>query len=269
VSPPSILATEWLSTPASDIIRRVSVLDRDEGRIQQLACAAAGGDRQARARCVELAFPLLRGLARRYEGHGVSRDDLEQEIALGSLRALERYDPSRGTPFLAWARVWARQALQQALAEHSRPMRLTRHALWDLHELKSTQERLWQEQRAEPTLAQLADVLSWPQERISHVLQSGQTSEHPDALDLVIDPLSQDAFEDVITRVTARQLRPLLLALPQREREILERRAHEEPLRTIARSLGLSHQRVAALEQRALSKINATALRIDQSVAEA
>jgi len=59
----------------------------------------------------------------------------------------------------------------------------------------------------------------------------------------------------VITRVTATQIRPLLLALPEREREILDRRANDETLRDIARSLGLSHQRVAALEERAFSRV--------------
>jgi RNA polymerase sigma factor (sigma-70 family) len=232
----------------------------NESRIDRLAAAAAGGDREARARCVELAFPHLRAMARRYEGHGVARDDLRQEVALGILRALERFDPSRGTPFLAWARVWVRQALQQALAEHSRPFRLPRHALWDLHELKSIQERLWQQEHGEPTLSQLASALAWPEERVMNVFRSGQTSEHPDALDLVIDPLGQDAFEDVISRVTASQVRPHLVGLPEREHEILTRRADDEPLRTIARSLGLSHQRVAALEQRALSKLSTIAL---------
>ena len=231
----------------------------DESRIDRLAAAAAGGDREARARCVELAFPHLRAMARRYEGHGVAYDDLQQEVALGLLRALEGYDASRGTPFLAWARIWIRQALQQSLAEHSRPVRLTRHALWDLHELKSTQERLWQHERSEPTLSQLAHALAWPEERVTTVLQSGQTSEHPDALDLVIDPLGQAAFEDVISRVTASQVRPHLVGLPEREREILTRRANDEPLRAIARSLGISHQRVAALEERALSKLTAIA----------
>ena len=147
----------------------------DESRIDRLAAAAAGGDREARARCVELAFPHLRAMARRYEGHGVACDDLQQEVALGLLRALEGYDASRGTPFLAWARIWVRQALQQSLAEHSRPFRLTRHALWDLHELKSTQERLWQHERSEPTLSQLAHALAWPEERVTNVL-----SERPD-----------------------------------------------------------------------------------------
>jgi RNA polymerase primary sigma factor len=231
----------------------------DDARIQRTANAAAAGDRDARARCVELAFPRRRGLARRYEGRGVTRDDLEQEVALGIMRAVERYDPSLGTPFLAWAHTWIRQALQQAIAEQSRPFRLTRHALWDLHEAKSAQEHLWQRHRAEPSLSRLADELGWPQERVSHVLRTGQIAEHPDAVDLVEDPLSNDAYEDVITRGTTTQIRPLLLTLPKRERDILERRANDETLRSVARSLGLSHQRVADLEERAISRVRLTA----------
>jgi RNA polymerase sigma factor (sigma-70 family) len=233
-------------------------MDEDTG-IQRAATAAAAGDRDARARCVELAYPRLRALARRYEGRGVSLDDLEQEVALGIMRAIERYDPARAAPFLAWAHIWIRQALQQAVAEQSRPFRLTRHALWDLHEAKSAQEHLWQRDHAEPSLGRLADELGWPQERVAHVLRSGQTAEHPDAVDLVADPLGSDAFEDVISRVTTAQIRPLVLALPEREREILARRAGDETLRGVARSLGLSHQRVAALEERALAKLRAAA----------
>jgi RNA polymerase sigma factor (sigma-70 family) len=229
-----------------------------QARIERLAAAAAGGDRDARARCAELAFEALRGLARRYASRGVAREDLEQDVALGILRAIERYDPARG-PFVPWAQLWIRQALQQAIAEHGRPYRLPRHALWDLHEAKSAQERLWQRRRADPTLAELADALGWPHERVEHVLRSGQTVDDPDALDLVHDPLGSAAFDDVIDRVTADQLRPLLLSLPAREREIVDRRAADEPLRTIARSLGVSHQRVAALEERALSRLRAAA----------
>jgi RNA polymerase sigma factor (sigma-70 family) len=231
----------------------------DDRAVERAAAGAAAGDRAARARCVELAYRRLRGLARHYDGRGVSREDLEQDVAIGIMRAIERYDPSHGVPFLAWARTWVRQALQQAIAEHSRPFRLTRHALWDLHEAKTAQERLWQRDRAEPPLGRLADALGWPQERVSHTLRSGQTLEHPDAVDLVEDPLGSEAYEDVLTRVTADQIRPLLLALPEREREILERRAGDETLRAVARSLGLSHQRVAALEERAFAKLRAAA----------
>ena len=75
----------------------------------------------------------------------------------------------------------------------------------------------------------------------------------------MVDPLGQDAFEDVIVRLAAGQVRELLLELPEREREILARRANDETLRSIARSLGVSHQRVAALEERAIGKLDAAA----------
>ena len=230
-----------------------------ERQIEELAAAAAAGDRAARARCVEVAFPVVRELALRYSERGVSRQDLEQEVALGLLRALERYDPARGTPFLAWAQIWIRQTLQQAIAENSRPLRLTRYALWDLHEAQVHPGAPLAGDAREPTAMQLAEALRWPLERVEQVLLSGQTAEHPDALDLVDDPLTPAAFDDVIARVTADQLRPLLLELPERDREILTRRANDETLRTIARSLGLSHQRVAALEERAFSKVRAAA----------
>jgi hypothetical protein len=84
--------------------------------------------------------------------------------------------------------------------------------------------------------------------RIAH----GQTAETPDAVDLVEDPLSNDAWEDVNARATAMQTRPLLPTLPERERDSLERRANEETLRTVARSLDLSHLRVGDLGERAL-----------------
>ncbi len=65
-----------------------------------------------------------------------------QDAVVGLLRALERFDPERGVPFLAWAEIWVRQSFQQSIAEHGRPLRLPRHVLWDLHELKERHEAL-------------------------------------------------------------------------------------------------------------------------------
>jgi len=97
------------------------------------AAVAARGSVQQRARFVEQMTPWLRRWARRYQGRGVDSDDLLQDAVLGLLRAIERFDPDRG-PFLLWARLWVRQALQQALAESSRAFRLPTHVLWEMHE---------------------------------------------------------------------------------------------------------------------------------------
>ncbi len=228
-------------------------------RIDALARRAREGDDEARARLVELAFPRLVRLARHYADRGVPLDDLTQDAVIGLLRALERFDPGRGVPFMAWAEIWIRQALQQALAEHGRPLRLTRHVLWDLHEMKGRQEELLRGRGREPRAMELADALQWPVERVAQTLALGQTAERPDAIDLVEDPLGEAAYYDVLTRVTAEQVQPLLLRLSDREREVVERRAEGASLRELGRELGVSGERVRVLEERALAKVRAAA----------
>jgi RNA polymerase sigma factor (sigma-70 family) len=229
-------------------------------QFELLARRAQQGDDDARARVVELAFPRLRRWAGRYARRGVSREDLTHDAVVGLLRALERFEPSRGVPFMAWAEIWIRQALQQSLAEHGRPVRLTRHALWDLHELKGRHEELLHQLGREPRLIELADALRWPVERVTATLELGQTPERPEALDLLEDPLGEAAYYDVLTRVSADQVQPLLLQLSERERGIVRRRTDGASLREVGRELGISGERVRVLEERALAKVRARAL---------
>jgi RNA polymerase sigma factor (sigma-70 family) len=233
--------------------------------LQRLALRALDGDDAARAQLVEAALPLICRLAERYAGRGIDTADLQQEGVLGVLRALGSYDPQRGA-FDAWASIWVRQALQQAIAEQTRPVRLPRHVLWDLHQLKNAQTSLAQRLGRDPRDLETADALGWPVERVGRVLALGQEPGQPEAIDLVEDPLSRDAYDDVITRLAARQITALFTHLTKREREILERRAAGATLRTIGRELGASAQRIDAISQRASSKLAALAqLNADRS----
>jgi RNA polymerase sigma factor (sigma-70 family) len=235
---------------------------------EDLARRAARGDREARERLVSASLPWLRRLARRYAGRGVEQADLEQDAVIGLLRALVRFDPERGTPFWAYARWWVRQALQQAVAESSRAVRLPTHVLWDMHELKETRERLARERGGEPGAVEVADALGWNAGRVEHALRAEQPASSLDertplrgalTADLLEDPLAAETYEHVLTDLTARQLRPLLLQLSERERTILMRRAAGQSLREIGRSLGVSGQRVQAVEGRALAKLRTAA----------
>jgi RNA polymerase sigma factor (sigma-70 family) len=217
---------------------------------------------------VSASLPLLRRLARRYAGGGVDLSDLEQDAVVGLLRALERFDPTRGTPFWAYARWWVRQALQQAVGESARAARIPRHVLWDMHELKEARERLTRERRREPRAAELADALGWSLGRVNETLRAEHPADsldevfpgHTAALaDLLEDPLATDAYERILIDLTAEQLRPALLQLSERERAILARRASGESLRTIGRDLGVSAQRVQAIEGRAIAKVRTAA----------
>lgn len=240
----------------------------DDRNLEQLASLALAGSHEARAQLVSESLPLLRRLARRYEGNGVERADLEQDAVVGLLRALARFDPARGTPFWAYARWWVRQALQQAVAESSRSARLPTHVLWDIHELKEMRERMTRERGAEPRVVEVADALGWNAGRLDVALRAEHPARSLDepvagrgerTADLLEDPLAADAYERVLVDLTAAQLRPLLLQLSEREREVLARRASRESLRTIGRALGVSGQRVQAIEGRALAKIRTAA----------
>ena len=236
--------------------------------LEELAARALAGDADARAELVSASLPLLRRLARRYAGGGVDLQDLEQDAVVGLLRALERFDATRGTPFWAYARWWVRQALQQAVGESSRAARVPRHVLWDMHELKEARERLLRERGREPRAVELADALGWSLGRVEETLRAEHPSRSLDETlpghdiapaDLLEDPLATDAYERILVDLTAEQLRPALLQLSQREREILARRADGESLREIGRRLGVSGQRVQAIEGRALAKVRTAA----------
>jgi RNA polymerase sigma factor (sigma-70 family) len=177
---------------------------------------------------------------------------------VGVLRALTRFEPQRG-PFLPWARLWVRQAMQQAVAESSRPVRLPTHLLWDMHELKEHRERLVRALGREPRLMELSDSLGWAADRVLDVLRVERPPADAGAADLLEYPLSTDAFEQVLTRVTSQQLRPALLRLSEREREVLAARAAGDSLRTIGRRLGVSGERVRTIEERALARVRTAA----------
>jgi RNA polymerase primary sigma factor len=219
-------------------------------------------DPAARAELVGRLMPVVRRWARRYAGRGLSFDDLAQDAVLGVLRATASYDPDRG-PFLAWAKLWARQALQQAVAERSRPFRLPTHVLWDMHELKQARERLLRETRAEPGLQELADMLGWGVDRVGDVLRAERAEAAEDGMDMLEDPVAENEFDAVLDTVAGAQMTPLLLRLTERERDVLAARGRGESLRTIGRALGLSGERVRAIEQQARAKIDAAANRVD------
>jgi RNA polymerase primary sigma factor len=235
--------------------------DRPPEEIDRLA-ARSRDDAAARAELVRRLLPVLRRWARRYAGRGLTLDDLTQDAVVGMLRAVSGYDPARG-PFLAWAKLWARHALQQAVAERSRPFRLPTHVLWDMHELKQARERLARETRSEPGLQALADALGWSADRVGDVLRAERAEAGGEGMDLLGDPIAEGELEAVLDAVAGAQIAPLLLRLSERERQVLEARARGDSLRVIGRALGLSGERVRAIERQALAKIGAATSRVD------
>ena len=242
-------------------IANASPPHRMNGGLDSLA-SRARDDARARSDLVEQLLPMIRRMAKRYAGRGVSLDDLINDGVLGLLRAVVGYDPHKGS-FAHWARLWIRQSLQQAVAERSRPFRLPTSVLWDIHELKQHRERLLAELGREPDDQELADSLGWGGGRLSDVVRAERIDYGEGEMDLVACPLADAEYERVLEQLALTQLRPLLLRLTAREREVLTARAEGDSLRAIGRRLGLSGERVRKIEQQAIEKMAAASNTVD------
>jgi RNA polymerase sigma factor (sigma-70 family) len=265
------------STVASDYIERLDrspLLSKEPER--RLIDAAKRGDPAARAQLVEACVPLIAAAARTYRSGQVQRVELLQEGVVGVLRALERFDPDRGVPFWGYATWWVRQAMQQLVAELTRPVVLSDRALRHLARLKQAHRDAVQHSGREPGRSELAQRTGLSLEQVDDLLA---TERVPRSLndegtmleddigafgELLADPLAEDEYERVLDAIEIQELHALLAGLSDREREVLRARygldgGDELSLRTVGDRLGLSGERVRQIERRALSKLGAAA----------
>ena len=236
-----------------------------------LAGAAQRGDAATREALIDRFLPLVTSLARRFRAEGLDHTDLVQEGIVGLLRALERYEPGRGIPFAAFANWWIRQALQDARSDFIRPFRLPPKALRQLSQLKSEHHRIYQAEHRSAGVAELAARISIDVDQARALAAAdarvrsldepveGGEGEVGSLGDLLEDPLSADAYEEVIEAVAGEQLKALLSRLTDRERDVVRARfgfgGAPEKLSEVGERLGISAERVRQIEERALAKL--------------
>jgi RNA polymerase sigma factor (sigma-70 family) len=165
--------------------------------------------------------------------------------------------------------------MQQLVAELTRPVVLSDHALRQLARVKEAHRKIKQTTGEEPTIPQLADTAGLQADQLANLIAVDRP---PRALEeplrgeegatgtfgeLIVDPLAEDEYERVVSHVAAGQLRDLLSGLSERERDVLRARfgleGDAKNLRQIAETLGVSPERVRQLESRALGKLRAAA----------
>jgi RNA polymerase sigma factor (sigma-70 family) len=238
--------------------------------LDPLVRRAQAGDKLAREQLIDRLLPLVVATARRYRTDGLDQTDLVQEGVVGLLRALERFDPERGVPFRAFAIWWIREGLQSARSDFVRPFRLPPKALRQLSRLKSEHQRIYQAEQRSANLVELADRTNIGLDQATalaaadaHVRSLDEPADAGDDVgslgDLLADPLSAAAYEEVIDAVAGEQLRALLSRLTEREREVVGARfgfeGPPEKLVEIGERLGVSAERVRQIEERALAKL--------------
>jgi RNA polymerase primary sigma factor len=248
-------------------IRRIPLLTREQET--ELARRVAAGDEAARKRMVESNLRLVVMLARRYHGRGLPLADLIAEGNVGLIRAVEKFRWDRGTRFSTYATWWIRQAIQRALANQARLIRLPVHVEALLGKFKRTRERLTQEQGKPPEMAEVAAELGLTVkdlEALEEASRAPLSLETPvgeggevHLKNVVVDREPSAAAVASLLRGQA-DLRELLDDLPPREREILFDRfglGGEAPvtLESIGQRLGVTRERVRQIEASALQKL--------------
>ena len=241
----------------------------DEGYRRDLELVAEDG-RRTKAHMLEANLRLVVSVAKKYSDRGLSLLDVVQEGNLGLIRAVEKFDYTKGYKFATYAMWWIRQAIQRGFADSARTIRLPVHVLEMLSKLSRVERDMHQRLGREPTPEELAVELDRTPDQIEELLR---TSRQPISLDstigedgetsigdLIEDVDAPEASELVDRQLMAEQLRSALDALTPREATIMAMRfglydGNPHTLDEIGRALGLTRERIRQLEKQSLSKL--------------
>jgi RNA polymerase primary sigma factor len=235
----------------------------------ELAKRIERGEMAAKQRMIESNLRLVVSIAKNYRNQGLPFLDLIQEGMFGLIRAVEKFEWQRGLKFSTYATWWIRQAVQRAVADKARTIRMPVHVVERMQKMHQAERRLWMQLAREPTLEEIAEEAGLPLQQAAEVRAAARTStsldqpigEDEDAVfgDLVPGegPLPEEEAE---RRLRNEALERALEALPVRDRRVLELRyglrgAEPHTLEQIGRRLGMTRERVRQIEVESLNRL--------------